>query len=76
MYSAYDKQNERYFSTGRNSTNRTECEEDMIEYLLGEDPDTTETELNWILSHEKERQDVLNAWEVKIIEHENKIPEE
>lgn len=71
MFSAYCLQNNDYFHTGRNSSTRQECEEEIVYFLVEGEPEdeyTPWSELpNW---------EILEMFEVNIVEHQEPIPEE
>ena len=70
MFSAYCLQNHEFFHTGRNSKSKDECEEDIIDFLVEEEPEDFYTPWSELPDWE-----ILEMFEVKIVEHKEMIPD-
>lgn len=72
-FSAWDCQCQQYFSTGRNSTTKRECVEDMFEYLTDDyDEEDCKTIENWSF---KDWEGHVYSQGVEIHEHDEVMAE-
>ncbi len=74
LFSAYDLQCSRYFDSGKNSTTKLECENEVLQMLVdgcGDEQTVIDFE-NGNVSNS----DLLCIFEVRIDEHEAKIEED
>lgn len=68
MYSAYDKQCNRYLNTGRNSPTKEKCIEAAVDYLLEDD--------DCALPYDMTFESLLECAGIEIIYHRNRIESE
>lgn len=71
-YSAWDKQNNEYFHTGRNSKTKKECQEDISTYLI---EGSAEDEAEEKHMYEWTFKEIESFFEIEIHKHNKKIGE-